>query len=107
MPPYMEWDQCLLWGMLGGALVVGLEFVSTVRRTGDWPWKARTKLRPGPYAVATLVRLLLGSGLAAAAGQSHLVTNALIAVTIGIATPLIVEKLAQAGAEITRGGIDR
>jgi hypothetical protein len=96
----------MLWGTLGGALVVGLEFVGIVRRTGDWPWRARKELRPAPYVVATLVRLLLGSGLAAAAGQSHLVANSVTAVTIGIATPLIVEKLARAGADITRGGLE-
>jgi hypothetical protein len=90
----------MLWGLFGGALVAGLDFVAVVTRIGDWPWKARKKLRPGPYVVATAVRIALGAGLAVAAGQSGMVTNALAAVTLGIATPLVVEKLARAGSAL-------
>lgn len=85
--------------------MAGLDFVAVVTRIGDWPWKARKRLRLGPYLAATAVRILLGAGLALAAGQSGLVSNSLSAVTIGIATPLIVEKLARAGTAVatTRG----
>jgi hypothetical protein len=99
----VHWVATALWGLFGGALVTGLDFIGVVGRIGDWPWKARKKLRVGPYLAATIVRLLLGAGLAAAAGQSGLVTNPLTAVTIGVATPLIVEKLARAGTEFSRG----
>jgi hypothetical protein len=95
------WAATVLWGLFGGVLVAGLDFIAVVGRIGDWPWRARKKLRAGPYVAATLVRLLLGAGLALAAGQSGLVSNALSAVTIGIATPLIVEKLARAGTQLT------
>lgn len=93
-----------LWGLFGGALVVGLDFVEVVARIGDWPWRTRKRLRPGPYAAATIVRLSLGAGLALAAGQSGLVSNALAAVMIGAGTPLIAEKLARAGVELAAGG---
>jgi hypothetical protein len=96
--------EVALWGLFGGALVAGLDFMAVVGRIGDWPWKAPKKLRAGPYVAATLVRLVLSGGLALAAGESGLVSNALSAVTIGVATPLIVEKLARAGTDLAGGG---
>jgi hypothetical protein len=98
------WVATALWGLFGGTLVAGLDFIAVVGRIGDWPWKARKKLRAGPYVAATLVRLLLSAGLAVAAGQSGLALNALLAVTIGVATPLIVEKLARAGTALAAPG---
>jgi hypothetical protein len=58
-----------------------------------------------PYLAATLVRLALGAGLALAADKSGLVSNPLSAVTIGIATPLVAEKLARAGTDFAAGGM--
>ena len=92
----MGWYGYVLWGLFGGVLVAGLDFVAVVGRIGDWPWRARKKLRAGPYAAATLVRISLGGGLALAAGQSALITNPVAAIGVGVATPLIVDKLGQA-----------
>jgi hypothetical protein len=100
----MGWLEVTLWGLFGGALVAGLDFIAVVGRIGDWPWRARKKLRAGPYLAATLVRLALSGGLALAAGRSGLVPTALSAVMIGVATPLIVEKLARAGTDLAGGG---
>lgn len=100
------WAAAALWGLFGGALVAGLDFIAVVGRIGDWPWRARKKLRAGPYVAATLVRLLLGAGLAAAAAQSGLVLNALSAVMIGVAAPLIVEKLARASNVLAPGRVE-
>lgn len=101
----MSWPEVALWGLFGGALVTGLDFIAVVGRISDWPWRARKKLRAGPYLAATLVRLMLGAGLALAAGKSGLVSNPLSAVTIGIATPLVAEKLARAGTDLAAGGM--
>ena len=100
----MGWLEVTLWGLFGGALVAGLDFIADVSRISDWPWKSRKKLRAGPYLAATVIRLVLGAGLALAAGKSGLVSNPLSAVTIGIATPLIAEKLARAGTDLAAGG---
>jgi hypothetical protein len=100
------WALTAFWGLFGGTLVAGLDFIAVVGRIGDWPWKTRKKLRAGPYVAATLVRLMLGAGLAVAVGQSGLALNALSAVMIGVATPLIVEKLARAGTELAARGIE-
>jgi hypothetical protein len=60
------WLESAVWGLFGGVLVAGLDFATVVARIGTWPWKGRKKLDAGPYLAATLVRLLLGAGLAVA-----------------------------------------
>jgi hypothetical protein len=99
------WYETLLWGCFGGMLVVSLDFVSVISRTGNYPWKSKKKMLLGPYVAATMVRLAVGGGLAVGIGQSGaLVANPLAAITIGIATPLIVEKLTQAGLDMAQRG---
>lgn len=83
---------------------MGLEFVTVIARLGTWPWRGRKRMQPGPYLAAMVVRLFLGAGLALAFGRSGMVLNPLTAVTIGVATPLIVEKLAGAGKDLAAGG---
>lgn len=91
----MQWWAYLAWGAFGGALVEGLDFGAAIRRIGDWPWNAVKKLRATPYLTAIAVRLIMGGGLALAAGMSGLVSSPLAAVTLGIATPLMVSKLGE------------
>lgn len=105
--PLVQWWAAALWGVFGGSMVVGLDFTSVISRIGDWPWNTRKKMRVGPYFASVVVRLSLGGGLATAAAQSGYVGNALSAVTIGIATPLIVEKLTQAGHDLAVAGSDK
>jgi hypothetical protein len=102
----VAWFEAAVWGLFGGLLVAGLDFVTVVGRIGDWPWKSRKRLRVGPYTAATLVRLVLSAGLTVAFARSGMELSPLAAVTVGIATPLIVEKLAQAGRELAPGGGD-
>lgn len=97
------WEY-LAWGIFGGVLVAGLDFVGVVGRVGDWPWKDTKRMRPGPYWAAALVRLLLSGGLALAAGQSGLIISAVAAVGVGVATPLIVEKLGKTGSAFLSNG---
>jgi hypothetical protein len=49
----------------------------------------------GPFLLAVAIRLGVGAGLAAAAGSSGQVAGAFGAVAVGVAAPLIVEKLYQ------------
>jgi hypothetical protein len=83
--------QCVMWGLFGGAAVEGLEW-SAVMRRGRWPWNKR--LRVGPVVTAVVIRLGIGGGLAGAIGAGGSM-NQLGALSIGIAAPLIIEKIAQ------------
>ncbi|GAA2624085.1 hypothetical protein [Paractinoplanes durhamensis] len=83
--------QCALWGLLGGAVVEGLEW-ATIMRNGRWPWNKRR--RAGPLVASILIRLGAGAGLAAAVGASGPI-SVLGTFSVGVGAPLIIEKIAQ------------
>jgi hypothetical protein len=87
-----------LWGLFGGFAVEGLDLYTAVRRFGRWPWRVREPREAGPvaYAVAELVRLAIGGGLAAATAVSGQITSPAGALAVGVAAPLIVERLTRA-----------
>ena len=75
----------------------GLDLYVAVRRKGCWPWQVRGPRAAGAlaYFVAELIRLVIGGGLAGAAAASGQLSTPLAALTMGLATPLIVERLAK------------
>lgn len=88
----LHWYTFALWGLFGGVIVDGLEIWRNIRaNNGQWPQKFRT----WSYLIAEIIRLGAGAGLAVAFGQSGQVSGPLGALAIGVATPLIVEKLSQ------------
>lgn len=87
--------QCAVWGLFGGAAVEGLEIVAAIKRSGGrWPWNRRRGPHVTPVIFAIFIRLGISTGLAAAASISQPLT-ALAAISIGVAAPLIIEKIAQ------------
>src|SRR2546421_7400485 len=91
---HVTWWLCAFWGLFGGAAVEGLEITAAIKRTGHWPWGRRKRIKTLPALVAMVIRLFTGSGLAVAVGTTGPMT-ALSAVGVGVAAPLILEKLAQ------------
>ena len=89
---YMDWWTSGLWGLFGGFITDGLELWRLVRSNGGtWPGDCRSVA----FFVAESIRLIAGAGLAIAFGQSGQVSGPMGALAIGVATPLIVEKLTQ------------
>lgn len=91
----MMWFHAALWGLFGSFAVEGLDLWAAVRRRGVWPWRVRGPQEVGAlgYLVAELVRLVIGGGLASAAMVSGQITTPVGALAVGIAAPLIVERL--------------
>lgn len=91
----MTWIEAAGWGLFGGFAVEGLDLYTAVRRRGCWPWWARGPREVGVagYIVAELVRLVIGSGLAWALAESRQITTAFGAVLVGVAAPLLVERI--------------
>lgn len=94
----MTWIEAVLWGLFGGFAVEGLDLYGAVRRHGCWPWRVHGPREVGAvgYFVAELFRLAIGSGLAWALAESGQITTAVGAVAVGVAAPLIVERLTRA-----------
>jgi hypothetical protein len=93
--------EAALWGLFGGFAVEGLDLYVAVRRRGCWPWQTGKTGNPGKpreagplaYVVAEVIRLLVGGGIAWAAATSGQVSTPVAALAVGIATPLLVERL--------------
>jgi hypothetical protein len=91
----MTWIEAALWGLGGGFAVEGLDLYGALRRRGCWPWRVRGPREVGAvgYFVAELIRLVIGGVLAAALAESNQITTAFGALAVGVAAPLIVERL--------------
>lgn len=102
-PPHRDSRVCgmvaleaALWGALGGFVVEGLQFANAIKRVGGWPWRWSSEPGPFPFLVSVLIRLAAGAGLAAAAGASGQVSTEFACFALGVAAPLVVEKIVQA-----------
>lgn len=83
------------WGLFGGFCTEGLGFYVAVRRQGGWPWRTSGGPSLLAYASAELVRLVIGAGLAWAFAASDQVATPVAALAVGVAAPLVVERLTQ------------
>jgi len=86
------------WGLFGGFAVEGLELYAAVRRRGVLPWRVKAHGRRPPagplaYAIAETIRMLIGAGLAGAISGSGQPLTPMGAVAIGVATPIIVQRI--------------
>ena len=80
-------------GTIGGVLVDGMELVNAIRSAhGRVP---RIYTRWG-YWLSEAVRLAIGGTLTAIMYASHQVDTPMTAVTIGVAAPIIIERLTKA-----------
>jgi hypothetical protein len=87
------WWEYALWGLLGAAANRGVEFLDVLGRAKVWPWERRAGgPGAGPYWVAQLLHLFVGTVAAAAAAAGHIVDNGFVAFGTGIAGVLVVRK---------------
>lgn len=101
------WWQYALWGLAGAAVNRALIYLEAAERVKGPPWRAPQ----GPGGVAYLVSVVLhccvGAIVAGAAAQSGFISNAAVALGIGVAAPVAVKKLSSYTlAVLPRGGDD-
>jgi hypothetical protein len=84
------------WGLTGGLCVEALALHSYIRSTRRWDWRRPIPQGMAAFFVSVVIRVGAGAGLAAAAAGSGQVAGSLAAFGLGVAAPLVVEKLAQA-----------
>jgi len=110
----VDWLQAALWGIAGGFVVEGLELQAVLKKRRKWPWHVRgpgVRASRTAYLIAEAIRLLIGGILAAATAASGQVSTPLAALAIGVAAPVLVERLtsllplpADGGASEAGGG---
>jgi hypothetical protein len=86
-----------VWGLIGSGVAEALNLYSMMRPTTEskgrwqWPWRDR---RDRPIVVfAVGLRMVAGTGLAAAAGAGGVATTAFATFVFGVAAPLIIAKM--------------
>lgn len=83
------------WGLIGGLCVEALWLYSRIRGPSRFSWRKPIPEGRAAYLVSVVMRVGLGAGLAAAATGSDQVSGSLAAFGLGVAAPLVLEKLAQ------------
>jgi hypothetical protein len=91
----MGWFEAAAWGTFGGFAMEALDFITAVRRHRRVPWRKLIPEDPGPaiHAVTSVLRLTVGAGVAAAASRTSPSVSAWLALGLGAAAPVILEKL--------------
>jgi hypothetical protein len=89
----MEWWQAALWGLAGGACVE-LWTLHSLTKQHAFSWKCPIPQGLSAYVTSVLTRVAIGAIVAAAAAAGDEVTGAWVAFGLGVAGPLVVQKLA-------------
>ena len=91
----LTWAQAAGWALAGGLCVEALELYAQIRRTPKWSW--RTPIPQGlvAYLISVAIRAGVGATLGAAAASGKQVAGAFGAFGLGVAAPLVIEKLAR------------
>jgi hypothetical protein len=84
------------WGLAGGLCVEALALYSLIRGSHSWHWRRPIPQGLVAYIISVILRAGAGAGLAAAAAGSGQVSGTFAAFALGVAAPLVVEKLSRA-----------
>jgi len=98
------WVACL-WGLAGSALVEALDLYQAIQRVKDFPWRLEGEVFLLPYVVSVVIRLGLGTGVAAAFGASAQIAGPLGALAVGVAAPKIVQQFRRDGQHIADAAV--
>src|SRR5258708_78637 len=83
------------WGLAGGMCVEALEMYARIHRTPKWSWRCPIPQGLAAFTISVLIRVGVGAVLAAATAGSGQVGGPLAAFRLGVAAPLVIEKLAR------------
>ncbi len=84
------------WGLAGGLSVEALALYAVIRNSSKWSWRRPIPQGAVAYLISVVARAGAGAGLAAAAAGSGQIVGTFAAFGLGVAAPLVVEKLARA-----------
>jgi hypothetical protein len=91
----MNAGTAAIWGLAGGLSVEALALYSRIHATPAWNWRHPIPQGLAAYLISVILRAGAGAALAGAAAGSHQVSGPFAAFALGVAAPLIVEKLSK------------
>lgn len=83
------------WGLAGGISVEGLELYARIRRAPGWTWRKPIPQGLASYLISVVIRGGLSAVVVAAAADGRQVVSVFAAFGLGVAAPLVIEKLAR------------
>lgn len=83
------------WGLAGGACVEALWLHAHIRRAARWSWRKPIRQGLAAYLISVILRVGVGAAVAAAAAGSGQASGTVAAFALGVAAPLVVQKLAR------------
>jgi hypothetical protein len=89
----MLWQQAAMWGLAGGAVNRALIFLEAAQRVKGPPWLRPQGPGGGFYLVSVLLHCVIAAVVTGAVAQSGYVPNAVVALGMGAAAPIVVKKL--------------
>lgn len=84
------------WGLAGGVCVEALALYSLIRNSERWSWRRPIPQGLMAYVVSVVLRAGAGAVLAAAGAGNGQISGTFAAFGLGVAAPLVVEKLSHA-----------
>jgi hypothetical protein len=78
------------WGLLGGAIIDGWDFVRVVRAHHN---RIPPQFKTAGYVIGEIVRLLIGGALSMVVFLAKKISDPLGGVAVGIAAPSIIDRL--------------
>ncbi|MEV4319934.1 hypothetical protein [Actinocrispum sp. NPDC049592] len=89
----MTFIEGLWWGAFGGFGVEASHLLIAYQRANTLPWKIPGEPGLGAIVFSVVLRVLLGAGLAAAAGMSEQVSGPMGAIAVGVCAPVIINQI--------------
>jgi hypothetical protein len=85
--------QYALWGLVGAAVNRALVYLEETNRAKGWPWQFPYGPGAGPYLVSVVLHCGIAAGVTAGAAAAGYIGNAVVALGIGAAAPVVVKKI--------------
>jgi hypothetical protein len=89
----MLWQYAALWGLAGGAVNRILIYLEAAQRVKGPPWRFPHGPGGGMYVASLFLHCAIAAVVTGAAGQAGYVPNAVVALGMGAAAPVVVKKL--------------
>lgn len=85
----------IFWGFLGAGATESWELYRAIHRVKDFPWKVPDEVPFRPFCIAFMIRLTIGAIVATCFVESGKAGLPMGALSIGIASPKLLEQLAR------------
>jgi hypothetical protein len=96
----MGWVGAALWGLAGAGINRALVFLEANRRVKGPAWRYPEGPGGGFFALAVVLHCAIAAAVTAAAAQSGYVTNAVVALGLGVSAPVAIKTMSRVALSV-------